>query len=523
MGEPVEGPLQDVTFEPHKPVPTAAQLSEYDSYAEMGESLDPDNAYFPMMRAVGQNVAGHPEVAWESLKRAGTKSHWESYIGDEAAGWGRLMQEASGDNSQLVGLSALMISRFPHSNSLFTNQRFFVNQASNLELAGKFQEARVIYETLMRCGRLMRTTAATPIESNLGAKAERQAFDLIDEASRRQLTRSSATFKDEIRTARIHKFKQHGEGVFAEWAANEMKDVDVTIQRLKQANQQEEGYEPLIRLIEFWLAGLLLLSWALWIAAFGVAASFLNRVREIRAVKRIPNPARFALALGILLAVAVVGTVGYVAACARVYDSYSPAYPAISISFKWIAGPLFVAALLCLRSPSDSRSGRARHFAGTCFLTMALMMSSAMAVLAFSRGAQTLAMLGDSGTLQCLNWVEPPHLWEMRMYHDWWPILFTSLPILCLFILAFASIVNKIPLLSGIVHGLRRLSMPVSCTLVLAWLVLLLFIVRQERIASEYLTLTVKNNASFLMTKSGYGDLLFKHQPQAARVEGGCS
>ncbi len=67
----------------HAPTPTPPQLAAFDQEAATGERLDPTNAYFPLMRAIGLITSHRDAEALAAIQRASMKPHWDDYIADE--------------------------------------------------------------------------------------------------------------------------------------------------------------------------------------------------------------------------------------------------------------------------------------------------------------------------------------------------------------------------------------------------------------------------------------------------------
>lgn len=76
--------------------PAAEHLAAYDRDAKEGERLDPDNAYFPLMRAVGLFAARRDKEAIEAIERASRKPRWEDYTNEEAEAHLHLLAKAFG-------------------------------------------------------------------------------------------------------------------------------------------------------------------------------------------------------------------------------------------------------------------------------------------------------------------------------------------------------------------------------------------------------------------------------------------
>ena len=99
------------------PVPTKLLRSDprhlvaFEGIAAKGERIDPDNAFFPMMRAVALFAAHRDEEALQALMRASRKSRWDDYALDEFEGIKRLWEDAFGkpNGLQKISLSAFIL------------------------------------------------------------------------------------------------------------------------------------------------------------------------------------------------------------------------------------------------------------------------------------------------------------------------------------------------------------------------------------------------------------------------------
>ena len=85
----------------HYSVPSLRQIDQkeiatFERIAREGERVDPENAYFPMMRAAGLFAAGKKEEALKVLMQASEKSRWDNYAVAEAVGNLGLFETAFG-------------------------------------------------------------------------------------------------------------------------------------------------------------------------------------------------------------------------------------------------------------------------------------------------------------------------------------------------------------------------------------------------------------------------------------------
>ena len=81
--------------------PPPPHLAAFDAEAAAGERLDPDNAYFPLMRAVGLFAAHRDAEGLAAVHRAERQDRWREYLAEDVQSRWRLHEEAFGDDSLL--------------------------------------------------------------------------------------------------------------------------------------------------------------------------------------------------------------------------------------------------------------------------------------------------------------------------------------------------------------------------------------------------------------------------------------
>lgn len=77
---------QDTTPTP----PSLEAMALFLKATEQGAALEPDNAYFPMMRAIGLFTVHRDAEALDALRLAGHCSQWHEYLMDEVEGLNRI-------------------------------------------------------------------------------------------------------------------------------------------------------------------------------------------------------------------------------------------------------------------------------------------------------------------------------------------------------------------------------------------------------------------------------------------------
>lgn len=160
----------------HEPVPktppfipsTPETLALYDRDAAAGERADPDNAYFPLMRASGLFAARRDAEALAAVQRASVKPFWREYLTDDDEAQWRLHAEAFHDPGAMPQASLAGGQLLWQYGSLRGTARLVVYQAVLKEQAGHLQEGLALREALLRCGDLMRVQSTPLIGSLVG-------------------------------------------------------------------------------------------------------------------------------------------------------------------------------------------------------------------------------------------------------------------------------------------------------------------------------------------------------------------
>ncbi|MFN3422850.1 MAG: hypothetical protein ACK40X_14145, partial [Armatimonadota bacterium] len=128
----------------------------FERIAAKGEQLDPDNAFFPMMRAIGLFAAHRDDDALEALIRASKKKRWDDYRLEEREGTTQLWESAFGKPNGLTKTYIAEMDINPHLALIRGMVGVAVYKAVELERKGRLAEGLEIRSALIRCARLMR-------------------------------------------------------------------------------------------------------------------------------------------------------------------------------------------------------------------------------------------------------------------------------------------------------------------------------------------------------------------------------
>ena len=154
---------------PDNPVSSPTQLAAFEADAAAGEKLDPKNAYFPFMRAVGLFASHRDAEGVAAIERASTKPIWHEYFEDGVEGGWRINDAIYGGREVLSAVAISAAVLFPHYEQLRHAARVVVYKAVLNEQAGQFEPGLAKRLALAKCGRLMQVQATTIIGSLVGS------------------------------------------------------------------------------------------------------------------------------------------------------------------------------------------------------------------------------------------------------------------------------------------------------------------------------------------------------------------
>ena len=266
-----------------RPPPDPGALAAFDRAAARGERADPDNAFFPFLRAVGFFAARRDADALAALRRAAARPGWREYISDEATGGARLMAEAFGDRSAVTAAQVGGRLLLPHYAGLREATRIATYKAVLAERAGRPHEGAAIRRDLARLGSKMRIRSSLYIGSLVGAAITDIAtagpgrvggkpgpVDLgDDEESTRRMQRAYLVH--------LHRI---GRAEEAAWVEAEHRAVErMRFVGKRGMHRAPFGGGPERRLALWWAAGLTTLAGAAWVLLLGAGSALVGRLR----------------------------------------------------------------------------------------------------------------------------------------------------------------------------------------------------------------------------------------------------
>jgi hypothetical protein len=432
-----------------EPAPTPEQLAVYDRLAADGERLDPGNAFFPCMRAIGLLAAGRDAEADDTLLRAARKPAWNDYADDEVEGQWRIMSEADGDSSSVGRIAVAAAVLFPHFPQIRAMARVETYRAVRAEVQGRRDEGLALRHALMRVAGLMRSDSPSIIGSLVGMTISDIATLRPGGAPARSRNRRGADEPaDALVQQREAEYLAYLRGIDksdeARWAECEFES-DRRVRAITWRRPGEDWIGGAVRSTTWGIATSTAFLSIVWMLLAGLIAAAAMRGRRLRSGRPMAAAGRWGAAAGLAAA----------AVCA---------VPDLGTATLPLAVALVTAAALCGLLLA-SRLLRGNEFMRSALPVGLVAAATALITIPMLVQAQhgigfALAMVGVVSNLtsgEGQGSISGPG-----------PVLALSLaPLLVVpvvaIVLTAVSLRCRVPLTVGLARGFRGLALPVAC------------------------------------------------------------
>jgi len=281
-----------------------ARIETFDRDAATGERLEPDNAFFPTMRAVGCFAAHRDDEAISALLRAADGRKWDEHLADELDGKWRLVHLRMGDTTAIHTIAVAAAILFPHYSQIRAVSQLATLHAMELEKAGHPEEGARIRRAVMRVGDLMRSESTSIIGNLVGIAVAQIGVERPGGATAiklRQTPSLSIPDRDVILKKRLDMLSDY-------WNRNGLAaDVPTARARYETGVRLRDQVRHLVerslfnessvaRLVVLWSAGTLLLANVWWLLVAGGIGSVLLSRRRHAGRERMPRSGPWVLA-----------------------------------------------------------------------------------------------------------------------------------------------------------------------------------------------------------------------------------
>lgn len=448
---------------PNDLAPSPVQLAAFDADAAAGERLEPDNAYFPFMRAVGLFASHHDTEGAAAIERASTKHVWHEYFEDPVEGGWRINDAIYGGREAISASAIFAALLFPQYEQLRHAARIMVYKAVLDEQAGHPEAGLVKRKALARCGALMQVQATTIIGNLVGGAIN--AIATARPGGELMVKPGSHLSGIERKKLRLNAYCAYVTKIGHPEAAAEARADDQAWQQVHQVTSKVDQYmlgttmSSLVRTGIAFFVCVALLPNILSVLLFGLISIGLSRLPQIR--ERRPLPAGAATGFWSVVLLGILLTAAYLSAG----SNYFGLNAALVILL-----PLAAAGVLALAVPHFRPRLRAGLTAAGITLGIALFFG-----LLSSWQAPALAYLAFGFALSAL----------------------------IAFILSIVGLVKHVPFTVKAVEGFRAVMPPLVCALMLVYGGLVLWTVQQEARANYGLERSLHGEGQYLAEITG--------------------
>lgn len=544
---------------------SARVLADYDRDAAAGEQLDPQNAYFPFMRAWGLYGQHKDDQAVAELLRAGRETRFDDYSTDQVEGEWKLNEDLVGGKASLPRLAFEAALLFPHYARMREVARIVTYKAILLERSGQTARALAIRNALMHTGSLMRVQSSSLIGTLVGIAITDIAMARPGGAPYVAQTYHQGVTAQEINDQHVDKFcayltriRRSDEipWVRAESAAGEESKA------LLQAGVNTPFPDVPMRTLPWWAADMLLLWTVFWLIVLGIAATILSRDSRVREGRPLPAETQWGIAVASVAAVA-----GAVAAMINADIAWLPLIVLIAAIPFWVVCLvrgfqisvwravfviLAIPASLLLLALLYAVSLMPGMWPPAVMSVVVGAIPVLMGWLLLPRGKELLARIRDKrgsrtisqgnrwpvamaflATLVAITAVLAAAYWQIRQGSDiveavatlgslnglgdqsnggpslqTIAIAYFIAAIFCFLILpgcvmSIVALVKKQPVSVALINGYRAWSVPLACILLIAYGPVVLITAERENAADRVLEQTVQHEGQYLAQLSG--------------------
>ncbi len=485
---------------------TPETLAAYDRDAAAGERADPDNAYFPLMRASGLFAAHRDAEALAAVQRASVKPFWHEYLTDDNEAHWRLHAEAFHDPGAMPQASNAAGQILWQYGSLRETARLVAYQAVLQEQAGHPEEGLALREALLRCGDLMRVQSTALIGSLVGI-----AVAAISE------TRPGGPFvkydasltPEQKAQKRLDTYCAYAVKIGHPEAARQAREEEAarrSVQALEDPEHLIEDWtRPLVQCSWWWVADLAALLNIGWLLVLGMAAA--GRARLTLAPKTPPIGGK-AVLVHCLLAVGAWLVLALLFVC--VSGAWVTLVYHAPIDWQMTFGVAGVFGLVTWLVGSSLR--RLPRLRRVSILKTALLLPVIVGGLyglycfvLWLAGpladipANLQALIGLSGSSGDSDAEQARQMQTLQLC----ALSSLAVPLLLALVLSLAALVRRVSLPRTLATGFQRFALPLACLLLVVYGGLLVETLRQERRLSEFTRQAVSGGGRYFAARAG--------------------
>ncbi len=257
-------------------------LADYDNLCARGERLDPKNAFFPTMRAIGLFEAHRDEEAWDALDRSARMTVWNEYTDVEIKCRLKVQRQLEGDLSAIDKTNAAFSVLMPHYANIRSMSRLVTNIAIQRERAGDFEGGLKARQGIQRISANMRVNSRSIIGPLVSLAILQVASMRPGGAPPPIKTQNVAINRVNHIVKYVKYLKEHGHADEAEWVNNEF-NAGNSLRAIYTAygNTPAGSFTSFYRLVILLAAIKFLLAYVFWSLFFALVSHlYLNHLKK---------------------------------------------------------------------------------------------------------------------------------------------------------------------------------------------------------------------------------------------------
>ena len=488
QGNPVPAQIID----PKYPPPTPAMIAAFDADAAAGERLDPNNAYFPLLRMFGLFAAHHDTEALAALQRASTETTWREYFEDEVEGHWRINDGVYGGREAIASMAVSASVLFPHYQYLRGIARIVTYKAVLLEQTGHPEAGLTLRRQMMHCGELMRGQSTSIIGNMVGMAISGVALSRPG-GSAIVYSRPNESLEQRAKR-RLDIYCAYVTRIGHPTAAQEARAEYAAAAQVRKVTGHMGEYmfgvstADLTRSVIALASGWLIFAAAVCLLALTLFAAALSHLQSVRERRPLPLPVSLGILGGLVLGIALL--VDYMANTPGEFR----------VEAVLMVGTFFAAIGAFAAMPRFRRPVRfalcaslATLILGTGLVCLAAWQSQGAIGLASVMGGM-LSPSGDPAAGRHLS-LAVQQVQEISL------VLF--FPVLLAIILSISARVRRVPVSVGLIDGFRQTGAVLVPLLVVLYGVLTVFTVRQEARLNYGLERSLHGEGQYLALLTG--------------------
>ena len=489
--------LQDIPVpahldDPKHPPPTPAEIAAFDADAAAGERLDPNNAYFPLIRMFGLFAAHRDTEALAALQRASKDTLWREYFEDEVEGHWRINDGIYGGRDSIASMAISASVRFPHFQHLREIARIVTYKAVLLEQAGHPEAGLALRRQMIHCGELMRGQSTSIIGNLVGmaisgvARSRPGGSAVVHSRPNESLEQTA--------NRRVDNYCTYVTRIGHPEAAQEARDAAAATAQARKVTDHVGQYvfgvstADLIRSVLALASGWLIFAAAVCLLALTLLATALSRLPSVRQRTPLPLPVSLGILGGLVLGIALLAD----------YMANTPGQ--FQVEAALIIGAFF-AAIGAFAAVSRFRRP-IRLALLTALATLAVAVGLICLAAWQSQGAIGMAAsLGGTRSLSGDGAARQPVSFAVQQVQAISIVLF--FPVLLAIIFSITARVRRVPVSVGLIGGFRQTGAVLVPLLVLLYGVLAVVTVRQEARLNYGLERSLHGEGQYLAQLTG--------------------